>query len=100
MPKHRNTPYDRCLAAAKHTVDLVDHQETPDRVSDAVLHTLIEMSGEWRIQIWDNETGIHLEKLATLYTLYPRGAGHRRARIYGRYEAERLYRERKERPRT
>ena len=97
MPKHRNTPYDRCLAAAQCTIDLVDHKETPDNVIDAVLHTLIEMSGEWRMQIWTKETGVHVEKLATLFTLYPRGAGHRRARVYGRYETGRLERERSKR---
>lgn len=97
MPKYRST--DKCMEAAQRTIDLVDHKQTPDRISDAVLETLIEMSGESKIQIWHAKTGLHLETLAALYTHYKRGAGHRRVRLYGRYETGRLAREAKKRKR-
>jgi hypothetical protein len=89
MRKHRST--DKCLVAAQRTIDLVNHKQVPDRVSEAVLETLIEMSGESKLQIW-NETGLHLETLAALYTRHKRGAGYRRVRLYGRYEVGRLAR--------
>ena len=43
MPNNGNTDYND---AAQLTVDLVDHGHTPDRVSEAVLETLIEMSAD------------------------------------------------------
>jgi hypothetical protein len=88
------------MVAAQRTIDLVDHKQTPDRVSEAVLETLIEMSAESKMQIWHEKTGLHLEMLAKLYMLHKRGAGYRRVRLYGRYETGRLEREakRKERP--
>jgi hypothetical protein len=92
MPKNRSTNYHRCMIAAQRTVDLIDHEQMPDRISDVVLETLIEMSDESRMQIWHKATGISLETLAALYTLYERGAGYRRSRLYGRYEAERIER--------
>jgi hypothetical protein len=93
MPKKGNTPYHKCLVTAQQTIDLIDHRQTPDRVSDAILETLIEMSWESRMQIWHKATGLSLETLAALYTLYERGNGYRRSRLYGRYETERLERE-------
>ena len=91
MQKHRST-----MAAAQCTIDLINNKQTPDRISDAVLETLIEMSGESKMQIW-NETGLHLETLAALYTRHKRGAGYRRVRLYGRYEVGRLAREARKR---
>ena len=54
MPDNGNTHEN----AAKLTVHLVDHGHTPDRISDAVLETLIEMSAESQINIWQRETGL------------------------------------------
>jgi len=95
MRKHRST--DKCLVAAQRTIDLVNHKQTPDRVSEAVLETLIEMSGESKMQIWHETTGLHLEMLAALYARHKRGAGYRRVRLYGRYETGRLARKAKRR---
>ncbi|HXI24417.1 MAG TPA: hypothetical protein VNG71_11190 [Pyrinomonadaceae bacterium] len=91
MPDNGNTKHEN---AAQLTVDLVDHGHTPDRVSDAVLETLIEMSAESQINIWHRETGLTVESLTALYRLYETGAGYRRSRLYGAYEAGRLERER------
>jgi hypothetical protein len=91
MPDNRNTKYED---AAQLTVSLVDNSHTPDRVGDAVLETLIEMSAESRINIWHRETGLSVELLTALYELYQTGAGHRRSRLYGEYEAGRIERER------
>jgi hypothetical protein len=91
MPDNRNTDYGR---AAQLTVDLVDHGQIPDRVSDAVLETLIEMSAESRIDIWHSETGLSVESLAALYRRYETGAGYRRSRLYADYEIGRQERER------
>ena len=90
MPDNRNTAYE---GAAQATVDLVDHARTPDRVSDAVLETLIEMSAESRIDIWHREKGLSVESLAALYRLYETGAGSRRSRLYADYEVGRKERE-------
>ena len=94
MPDNGNTDYE---GAAQLTVDFVDHGHTPDRVSEAVLETLIEMSDESQISIWHSETGISKESLTALYRMYETGAGYRRARLYGDYEAGRLERERDKR---
>ena len=91
MPDNRNTGYE---GAAQLTVSLVDHSHTPDRISDAVLETLIEMSAESRINIWQTETGLSVDSLSALYRLYEIGAGHRRSRLYGDYETGRIERER------
>ncbi|HEY0431146.1 MAG TPA: hypothetical protein VGC61_04985 [Pyrinomonadaceae bacterium] len=91
MPDNRNTDYTR---AAQLTVDLVDHGHTPDRLSDAVLETLIEMSAESTVDIWHEETGLSVESLAALYRRYETGAGHRRSRLYADYEIGRKERER------
>lgn len=91
MPNNANTAYED---AAKLTVDLVDHGQTPDRVSEAVLETLIEMSAESQINIWHRETGISIESQTALYRMYETGAGYRRSRLYGYYETGRLERER------
>src|SRR5687767_14108901 len=97
MPNNSNkTDNDKCIVAAQRTIDLVDNREVPDRVTDAVLHTLIEMSAESaesRIRIWHEKTGLSLGSLAALYALYQKGAGYRRMRLYGWYEAGRLRRE-------
>lgn len=90
MPDNANTDYEN---AAKLTANLVDHSHTPDRVSEAVLETLIEMSAESQINIWHRETGLSVESLAALYRMYETGAGYRRSRLYGDYEAGRLERE-------
>jgi hypothetical protein len=91
MPNNGNTDYSD---AAQLTVDLVDHGHTPDRVSEAVLETLIEMSAESQISIWRRETGLSKESLAALYRMYETGAAYRRSRLYGNYETGRLERER------
>ena len=91
MPDNGNTDYE---GAAQLTVSLVDHSQTPDRISDAVLETLIEMSAESQINIWHAETGISIESLTALYRMYETGAGYRRSRLYGDYETGRLERER------
>ena len=83
-----------CEQVAQATVDLLEFKQTPDVVSDAILETLIEMSAETRINIWHKETGISVASLAALYSMYERGAGFRRMRLYGEYEAGRLYRRR------
>jgi hypothetical protein len=78
MSDHRNTDYK---GAAKATVDLVDHGNTPDQVSDAVLEKLIVMSAESKINIWHRETGLSVESLTALYRLYETGAGYRPAHV-------------------
>ena len=97
MPKHRSTDYDKCMIAAQRTIDLIDCRYMPDPITHAVLETLIEISAESRAQIWHEKTGVNLETLAGLYTLYKRGAGYRHVRLYGWYEVSRLKREREER---
>lgn len=88
--------------AAKATRDLVDHLETPNELSDAVLETLIimaydtEMSKQTRINIWHEKTGLSVESLAALYRLYETGAGYRRSRLYADYEFGRMEREHEE----
>jgi hypothetical protein len=81
-----NTEYGKCIEAAQKTIDLVDHSHTPDAISDVVLERLIEMSDESRISIWHEKTGLRVESLAALFTLYEKGAGYRRSRLYGEYE--------------
>lgn len=93
MPNNNSTDVYRCMIAAQRTVDLIDHEQTPDAISDVVLEKLIELSAESQIHIWHKATGIRLESLAALYAMYERGNGFRRSRLYGRYETERLYRE-------
>src|SRR5260221_6064745 len=89
MPNNGNTDYSD---AAQLTVDLVDHGHTPDRVSEAVLETLIEMSADSQINIWRREPGLGKESLAALYRMYDTGAGYRRPRLYGAYETGSLER--------
>ena len=91
MPDNGNTEHEN---AAQLTANLVDHSHTPDRVSEAVLETLIEMSAESQIDIWHRETGLSVTSLAALYRLYETGAGYRRSRLYGDYETGRKERER------
>ena len=93
MPDNGNTEYEN---AAQLTANLVDHGHTPDRISEAVLETLIEMSAESQINIWHKETGLSVESLTALYRMYETGAGYRRSRLYGDYEAGRLEREREQ----
>jgi hypothetical protein len=56
--------------AAKTTVDLLEYSKTPE------------------------ETGISVESLTALYSMYETGARFRRMRLDGEYEAGRLYRRR------
>ena len=91
MP-NKDTAYE---AVAKATVDLIEYKQTPDVLSDVILETLIEMSAESRINIWHAETGISIPSLTALYTMYQTGAGYRRVRLYGAYEAGRISRTRK-----
>ena len=79
MPKHRNN-YE---GAAKATVQLVDHPQTPNEIGDAILESLIVMAA---VNIWHKATGLSVESLAALYRLYQTGAGYRRARLYAEYE--------------
>jgi hypothetical protein len=87
MPDNRSTDYER---AAQLTVDLVNHSHAPDRITDAILETLIEMSGESKINVWLLDAGLSFHGLAQLYSQYEIGAGYRRARLYGNYELGRL----------
>jgi hypothetical protein len=87
MPDNRNTNYE---GAAQLTVDLVNHLHAPDRITDAILETLIEMAGESTVNIWLLDAGLSLYGLARLYSQYEIGAGYRRARLYGNYELGRL----------
>jgi hypothetical protein len=57
MLDNRNTDYE---GAAQLTVDLVNHSHTPDRITDAILETLIEMAGESEINIWLLDAGLSL----------------------------------------
>jgi hypothetical protein len=97
MRYYRSTDYDKCMVAAQRTIDLIDHRHTPDIITDAVLETLIVIAADSRMQIWSKKVGLGIDTLAALYTLYDRGAGYRRVRLYGLYEVSRLERERKER---
>src|SRR6476659_1257997 len=87
-------PENRTVAgyelAAKTTIDLLELKQTPDVLSDAILETLIEMSAETRVSMWHKETGISAATLAALYSVFVTGAGYRRMRLYGEYEAGRL----------
>ena len=91
-------PENRTIAgyehAAKTTIELLELKQTPDVLSDAILETLIEMSGETRVSIWHKETGISAATLAALFSMYQTGAGYRRMRLYGEYEAGRIHRRR------
>ena len=87
MPDNRNTDYE---GAAQLTVDLVNHSHAPDRITDAILETLIEMAGESKINIWLLDAGLSLYGLAQLYSQSEIGAGYRRACLYGNYELGRL----------
>jgi hypothetical protein len=72
--------------AARLTVDLVDHGNTPDQLSEAVLEKLVEMAAESKMNIWHRETGLSVASLTALYRLYETGAGYCHARIYADYE--------------
>lgn len=92
MQNNGNTDYE---GAARLTVSLVDHGNTPNDISDAVLEKLIVMSAESQINIWHRTTGLSVTSLAALYRLYETGAGYRRSRLYADYEIGRIERERK-----
>jgi hypothetical protein len=100
MQNNGSTDYE---GAAKATVELVDHLQTPNELSDAVLETLIimaydtEMSKQTRINIWHRETGLSVESLAALYRLYETGSGYRRSRLYADYEIGRMERDHEDR---
>lgn len=93
MPNKNTMKFYGSLIAAQRTVDLIDHENTPDLISDAVLETLIEMSDKAKIHIWHKATGVSLLSLASLLSMYEQGNGFRRSRLYGRYEDERRDRE-------
>ena len=76
MQNNSSTDYEN---AAKLTADLVDHNHTPNDISEAVLEKLIEMSEESQISIWHEATGLSVESLTALYRLYETGAGYRRS---------------------
>jgi len=84
MTEYRNTDYD---GAAKATVHFVDHGNTPDDLSEVVIEKLVRMADESQIDIWHRETGLSVARLAALYRLYETGAGYRRSRRYGEYQA-------------
>ena len=92
MPKNGITADHN--SAALLTINLIDHSRTPDAVSDAILEMLIEMAAETRVNIWHSVNGLSVETLAALYSMYDTGAGYRRVRLYGEYEAGRLKRRR------
>jgi hypothetical protein len=77
------TNYDQ---AARLTVSLVDHGQTPNELSEAVLGKLIEMAAESKMNIWHRETGLSVASVTALYRLYETGAGYCHARIYADYE--------------
>jgi hypothetical protein len=79
---------------AQSTVDLIEFKQTPDLLSDAILETLIEMSAESKANVWHRETGISVPTLGAMFSMYAAGAGFRRMRLYGEYEAGRLHRRR------
>jgi hypothetical protein len=100
MPTNRNTQFED---AARLTVELVDHESTPDELSEAVMGTLLEMAHQveiaqhTRINIWHREAGLSKESLAVLYSLYQTGAGHRRSRLYAEYQIGKVERENEKR---
>lgn len=93
MPNKNTMKFYGSLIAAQRAIDLVDHENTPDLISDAVLETLIEMADKAKIHIWHKATGLSLMSLAALCAMYEQGNGYRRSRLYGRYETERRERE-------
>ena len=103
MPNNGNTYLED---AARLTIELVDHEFTPDELSEAVIGTLlemvhrVEMSQQMRINIWDREVGLSKKSLASLYGLFETGAGHRRSRLYAEYQIGRTERENEEQLRS
>jgi hypothetical protein len=93
MPTKGNTPYHKCLITAQQTIDLINHRQTPDRISDAILKVLSDLSAEYRINIWQEKTGINLVTLAAFYAVLKRGSGRSRLRVKADYEVERRKRE-------
>ena len=87
MPDNRNTDHE---GTAQLTIDLVNHSHAPDRITDAILETLIEMAAEAKINVWLLNAGLSRHGVTQLYSQYETGAGHRRARLYGNYELGRL----------
>jgi hypothetical protein len=96
MPNNGNTHFEE---AARLTVELVDHESTPNELSEAVMGTLLEMayqveiSQQTRINIWHEEAGLSKESLAALYRLSETGAGYRRSRLYAAYQMGKTERE-------
>ena len=80
MPNNRTTDYE---GAAQLTVDLVNHSHVPDRISDAILETLIEMAGESKINVWLLDVGLSFYGLAQLYSQNEAGAGYRFQQVAG-----------------
>ncbi len=75
--------------AARLTVEIIDHDHTPDELSEELLKMLIMMAGESKMNIWTRGAGLSVESLAALYRLHATGAGYRHARTYGDYELRR-----------
>ena len=97
MPNNGSTAFDEYEEAAQLTVKLIDHSHTPDAISDAILESIIELSANTLLSVWDGDTGLSVSSLAALFTLNKIGAGYRRVRLYGAYEAGRIERELKRR---
>ena len=96
MPNNDNAHFED---AARLTVELIDHESTPDELSEVLMGTLLEMSyqvemtQQTRINICHREAGICKESLAALYRLYETGAGYRRSRLYAEYQIGKMERE-------
>lgn len=87
MPNNGNTDYKDVAGL---TIELVNHSYAPDRITDAILETLIEMGHELNINIWLFGYGLSLDGLTRLYSQQSDiGSGQRRARLYGDYEIQR-----------
>lgn len=94
MPNNRSTAFDEFEEAAQLTVKLIEHSHTPDAISDAILEAIIEISANTLLSVWDEDIGLSVSSLAALFTLQKTGAGYRRVRLYGAYEAGRRHRRR------
>ena len=91
MPDNRNTDYE---GAAQLTVSLVDHAQTPDRINPshpARRQLLIRQTFRLAFPALHH---LSVASLAALYRQHQTGAGYRRSRLYGEYEAGRKERER------
>jgi hypothetical protein len=94
MPNNGSTGFEKYEEAAALTIKLIDHSHTPDAISDSILETIIQISDENLVKIWHEKNGLSVSSLAALFSLYKTGAGYRRVRLYGAYEAGRNRRRR------